>query len=94
MYKVLFVMLVAALTGCGDGKKIGIAACDHFVEKERACGLAIGGEQGTGLRKQADMMFDAWKQQRDSKVEGAYLEETCVEALHDATRNLPQCDWK
>jgi hypothetical protein len=98
MRKVLFVCLMmsaaAAATGCGGGKKLGIASCDQFIEKERACGDKIGGDQGKGLSKQADMMYDAWSKDKDDKDAAGSLDATCKEALGDAAKHLPQCDWK
>lgn len=96
MRKVLLMCLVstAALAGCGGGKKVGIEACDQFIAKEKACGDKLGGAQGDGLSKQADMLLDAWVKDKDNKDAAPYLEDSCKEALSDATKNLPQCDWK
>jgi hypothetical protein len=96
MRKVLLMCLVsaAALAGCGGGKKLGIASCDSFIEKEKACGDKIGGDQGKGLKSQADMMYDAWSKDKDNKDAAGMLEDTCKEAIADAAKNLPQCDWK
>ncbi len=89
------VLSAAALAGaCGGGKKIGVASCDEFVAKERACGDKIGGEQGTGLKKQADMMVDAWSADAKDKDAAGSLDDTCKEALADAAKTLTQCDWK
>ena len=96
MRKVLLMCVIsaAALAGCGGGKKIGVASCDSFVEKEKACGDKIGGDQGAGLKKQADMMVDMWSKDKDNKDAAAGLDDTCKEAMADAAKNLPQCDWK
>jgi hypothetical protein len=96
MRKVLWICLVSstALAGCGGGKKVGVAACDQFIAQEKACGDKLGGAQGDGLKKQADMMLDAWIKDKDSKDAAPYLEDSCKEALSDAAKNLPQCDWK
>ena len=98
MRKVLLmcVLSAAALAGaCGGGKKkVGVASCDEFIAKERACGEKIGGDQGTGLEKQADMMIDVWSTDAKNKDAAGSLADTCSEALADAAKNLPQCDWK
>jgi hypothetical protein len=96
MRKVLLAGLLslAALAGCGGGKKLGIAACDKFIAKEKACGDKLGGDQGKSLGKQADMMYDAWAKDKENQDTAAMLDDTCKEALADAAKNLPQCDWK
>ena len=96
MRKVVFVCLLSAASlfgACGGGKKIGVASCDSFVDKERACGDKIGGDQGTGLKKQADMMVDLWTKDKADKDAAAGLDDSCKDALADAAKNLPQCDW-
>jgi hypothetical protein len=98
MRKMLMISVLAAmaLAGCGGGggKKIGIAACDQFIEKEKACGDKIGGDQGSSLKKQADMMLDAWMKDKDDKNAAGSLESTCKSAIDDASKAFAQCDWK
>jgi hypothetical protein len=96
MRKVLMISVLAtmALAGCGGKKKIGIAACDTYLEKVRACADKIGGDQGTGLKKQTDMLEDDWMKQKDNKDTAAGMEGVCKTALDQASQAFSQCDWK
>ena len=95
MRKVLLMSALAAMiAGCGGGKKkLGIASCDTYLEKARACADKIGGDPGKGLKSQTDMLEDDWTKQKDTN-KPADMESACKMALDQAAQAYAQCDWK
>jgi hypothetical protein len=89
--------LATAAGACGGdskgGGKVGVAACDDYLDKLETCATKVGGDLAKQLRSTRSMMLGAWKKDASSKTGKDGLQSSCEWALGDIKKQVAQCDW-
>lgn len=78
---------------CGKSDSIGVAECDAYVQRLNQCADKVGGPSGDALRRFSKRMVTDWKDSAGKPEQKEMLAKTCSEAIADAKKANPMCDW-
>lgn len=93
VHRVLVVVLLSGLGCSAAPDPIGVAVCDRYVARLDRCAVTLGGRGGDSLRRFGKRLADSWRARAAEADQRDVLTRTCTQAIADARRQHPQCDW-
>ncbi len=93
MLTLALVLSTAACSKKGGSANVGVAECDEFLTKLKACGDKIGGNIGDSLNRTVTQFGGIWADNAKDDSMKKELPASCSSAMKDAKKTYTQCEW-